>query len=456
MTENSELLTLKQKLNEKNIFEIRQIARKVGVPQPTTGKKERLVSGILDIASGKADPVDPSRFGAPPSSEEYDRILVALVHKCRVQYLSEMGEEGEAHGAVLSVANDDSLDGYGVSGFLDIDKGKYFIRTGGAAVNDVFVNDYYADKYNLRRGDKVRCLAKRVSRDTYAGLIAVTEVNGSAPEEGVERVSFENCVPVYPERRLTLSHGNSVAGRMIDLMCPLGAGQRALIVAPHGTGKTTLLKNIAQGLLANNNSAKIILLLIDSRPEEISDFTSSLQGAEVVLCNPQSGGVRTANLALEHAKRLTENGGDAVLLIDGLSEYARSLELYGTSLPEAIEQTKELISSARNVKGGGSLTIVSTVGDGDSLERTLYANLKGVANMFVTLSLSLARSRVYPPFDLQNTRTLRDENLLTDTELKAADALRAEYSENGTQGVISLFTSTADNAQLCANLLQKN
>ena len=125
-------------------------------------------------------------------------------------------------------------------------------------------------------------------------------------------------------------------------------------------------------------------------------------------------------------------------------------------LADAVEDAKELISCARNIKDGGSLTIVSTVGDGDPLERALYSNLKGSANMFITLSGALARSRVYPPFDLQNTRTLRDENLLTADELKAADILRMHYIEHGTQGIISLFAGSADNAKLCKNLLNKN
>lgn len=455
MTEYPELETLKQKLNDKNIFEIRQIARKVGVPQPTTGKKERLVSGIIDIASGKVDPVDPSRFGAPPSSEEYDRILVALVHKVRAQSLNAVAEEESGDGAVLSVAGDDSADGYAVSGFLDRDKGKWIIRTGGAPVNDIFVNDYYADKYILRRGDKVCGTARRKYADSFAALQSVTSVNGCAPEEDAHRREFDELIPVYPEKRLSVSQGG-ISGRIIDLMCPLGAGQRTLVTAPHGTGKTALLKCMAQGLQVGNDGLKIIVLLIDSRPEEISDFTSSLHGAEVIPCVAHGGGGRVVRLALEYAKRLTERGEDVVLLIDGLSEYARSLELYGMPLADAVEDAKELISCARNIKDGGSLTIVSTVGDGDPLERALYSNLKGSANMFITLSGALARSRVYPPFDLQNTRTLRDENLLTADELKAADILRMHYIEHGTQGIISLFAGSADNAKLCENLLNKN
>lgn len=449
MLENPGFTALKQKLNLKNIFEIRQIARKVGVPRPTTGKKERLVSGILDVASGKADPVDQSRFGAPPSSEEYDRNLVALVNKCRAQSLDAMQENGDRAGAVLSVASGDGE--YNVVGFLDREKDKWLIRTGCALVNDVFVADRFAEKYGLRRGDKLCGTAKRVSPDSYAGLAALTSVNGTAPEALSERAVFDGLIPVYPEKRLNLSQGG-VVGRILDLTCPLGAGQRALITAPHGAGKTTLLKNIAQCLIAGNADLKIIALLIDARPEEASDFSASLQGAEVISCAPQG---LTAELMLEYAKRIAENGGDVALLIDGLSDYARCLELYGTPLPEAVEKVKRLFCAARKLSGGGSLTIAATLGDGDSLDRALYANLKGAANMYVTLSGSLARSRVYPSLDLQNTRTLRDEKLLSAAELKAADILRTEYAEKGTQSVISLFTDFSDNASLCEELLRK-
>ncbi|MDE7181831.1 MAG: hypothetical protein K2O41_02205 [Clostridia bacterium] len=448
MSENPLLENLRNKLNGKNIFEVRQIARQVGVPQPTTGKKERLVSGILEIAAGKADPAAPSTVGRTPS-ESYDNKLVSEVFSCRAQCLAAKQIQYDTTSAELSVASGEETDEYSVSGLLKKEDGNYFLhRTNGG---DIYVNESFIKRFNLRIGDNVSGTAKRKQGIEIAGLLSLSAINGAQPEEIENRPNFDDLTPIYPDRRITLSDDGGTAARIINLICPIGAGQRGIILSPHGTGKTTLLKNIALGL--KTGGAKIITLLINSRPEEISDFTSGLEGAEVIPCTPH-GGAQTAKLALEYAKHLTELSQETVLLIDGLCEYARSLILNGMPLSQAVEEAKSFLSSARNVQGGGSLTVIATLPSvGGEIEATLSESLQSVVNMRINLSAELSSARIYPPVDILSSRTLRDEKLLTDGEITCADELRSICEKQGAAAVIKLFKETEDNAQLITRIL---
>ncbi|MDE5721963.1 MAG: hypothetical protein K2I30_04390 [Clostridia bacterium] len=449
MTENPLLEKLKNKLNGRNIFEVRQIARQVGVPQPTTGKKERLVSGILEIAAGNADPAAPSTVGRTPS-ESYDNKLVSEVFSCRAQCLVAKQIQGDTASAQLSVASGADAEEFSASGILVKQDGNFFMR--GKSCGDVFVNETFVKRFKLRVGDKVSGTAKRKQGVAIAGLMSVSAVNGAQPEALENRADFDGLIPVYPDRRLTLSEDGGTAGRIIDLICPIGAGQRGIILSPHGTGKTTLLKNIALGL--KSGGLKVLTLLINSRPEEISDFTSGLDGAEVFYCAAHAEDIHTAKFVSEYAKRLTECSHDTVLLIDGLCEYARSQILNGTTLPQAVEEAKSFLSAARNVKCGGSLTVIATLpSDGGELEATLCASLQSVVNMRLILSAELSSARIYPPVDILSSRTLRDEKLLSDDEIKCADTLRSVCEKHGFAAVLKLFKETADNAQLLSQIL---
>lgn len=463
--EEKTLNGLAVRLRAKTIHELRQVAREVGVKCPAAGKKDRLVEDCLNIASGKIKPVpkkpEGGVIGAPPKSHEYDRQLVADILACRGESgVTAVTAAEEEDARLFTVSSKDApLLDFTADGVLEKCGNMWFLRAlGGADKDGVFVNEKLVKRFNLREGDIVSGRGVRQSADEIAGLATVASVNGDAPESALSRKSFDALTAAYPVKRLSIARGgNDIAGRMIDLLAPAGAGQRAFVTGAHGSGKTEFLKNTAHGIAYNNPEAYLIILLIDARPEEAADFARGFSGARIfvsTLENGESGHVRTARLALEHAKRQTEHGRDAVLILDDLTKLARAYnccggQVYSALDTFALDSAKKFIAAARNTEEEGSLTVIAALdtGRGDSVDEAIYSGLKNACNMRVALSGRLAHGAA--SIDLDETYSSGAARLLCAEEAKTSEKLRGGDCMN-------LFYSTASNEELCALLNEEN
>ena len=454
---------LTKRLNAKTIHELRQLGRALGVPHPADGRKQLLIEGIIAVASGKKDPEPPAKRGAPPKSQVYDRQLASDILRCREIFLAENLDEEESRPSEIFVASDDnnSFDYIG-GGILEFDGEEWFLRTTGCRedfIYDVFVNKRFVINFNLREGDYIEGRCKRSSVDEMAGLASVLKVNGLQPD-AAQRVEFDKLSPIYANKKLKLAcGGKDKTGRIIDLFAPIGAGQRVLVVSPHGCGKTQILKRIASCIEQNNKLAKVVIVLIDVSPEDATDFTQSFNGADVFTSPIDAGTeahIRTMRLALEYCKRQAELCTDVVLIIDNLTSLVRAYNAYGKQSfgldYAAVDSVKKILGSARNTEKCGSLTIISALNtaSGDTIEDTAYSALKDIGNVKITLSQSLARSMVYPPIDFSETFSTQYDRLLTEEEMQAVVKLKGKE----TQEIFALLDGTEDNKQLVDKILR--
>ena len=324
-------------------------------------------------------------------------------------------------------------------------------------------------KYKLRRGDKIKAKVKFVRENDLAALQEVVLINDLDPDLFLNRSNFDDLLPCYPTERLKLESGDGceLAIRCIDLFAPLGMGQRGLIVAPPKTGKTTLLKMIAQSIEKNYKDVKLIVLLIDERPEEVTDIKRSVNG-EVVFStfdeNPEHH-VRAAELVINRAKRLVEVGSNVVVLLDSITRLARAynvtVESSGRTLsggldPVSLQGPKRFFGAARNIENGGSLTILSTalIDTGSRMDDVIYEEFKGTGNMEIHLSRELSERRIFPAIDLYKSGTRKEELLLTEKEMDTAIKLRKVLFErpDATDSLLEMLKKTKNNADLTKKL----
>ena len=322
-----------------------------------------------------------------------------------------------------------------VAGVLDITgEGYGFVRTGNymAGDDDAFVPQQLIKHMGLRRGDWVEGTV-RPSRpnDKYPALQKVASINGASPEVARERPRFRDLTPVYPNERLVMEHGkNSITGRAIDLVAPIGKGQRGLIVSPPKAGKTTVLKRICESIAANNPEVYLICLLVDERPEEVTDMQRSIKG-DVVASTfdmPADNHTAVSELVIERAKRLVEMGRDVVVVLDSITRLARAYNLAqpasgrilsGGVDASALYPPKKFLGAARNIENGGSLTILASalVETGSKMDEVIFEEFKGTGNMELKLDRELADKRIFPAIDPVASGT-RNEELLIDPELQ--------------------------------------
>ena len=304
---------------------------------------------------------------------------------------------------------------------------------------DVYISSSQIKRFGLRNGDKITGTARPPKpSERYYGLMHVTYVNGKDPEEAKERPHFPALTPLYPDRKITLeTTPDHVSSRITDIVSPIGFGQRGLIVAPPKAGKTSLLKEIANGISTNYPETELILLLIDERPEEVTDLERSVKG-EVVSSTfdqqPQNH-VRVSELVLQRAMRLVEDKRDVVILMDSITRLARAYNLVespsGRTLsggidPAALYRPKRFFGAARNIEEGGSLTIVATalVDTGSRMDDVIYEEFKGTGNMEMHLSRELAERRIFPAIDIKRSSTRKEELLLSSNEVDTVVQLR--------------------------------
>ncbi|MBQ6235385.1 MAG: transcription termination factor Rho [Clostridia bacterium] len=362
------------------------------------------------------------------------------------------------------------------AGVLEIMEGYGFLRVSNydAGPNDVYVANAQIRRCNMKNGDFVegRTRARREG-DKYEALLYVDRVNGKDPDENAKsRVNYEDLVPIFPNERYTLEtpgRVNNLSVRLIDLIAPIGKGQRAMIVSQPKAGKTTLLKQIANGITENYPDTHLIVLLIDERPEEVTDMRRSIRG-EVVASTfdelPEHH-TRIAEMVQERAMRLVEDGKDVVILLDSLTRLTRAYNLVipptGRTLsggmdPGALHKPKRFFGAARNIENGGSLTVIATalVETGSRMDDIVYEEFKGTGNMEIHLDRRLSEKRIFPAIDVYKSGTRRDDLLLTQQELDGVRMLRRMLANGGTgdvtENLVSMMDKTSNNEEFLIRL----
>ncbi|MEQ6365137.1 transcription termination factor Rho [Lactiplantibacillus plantarum] len=390
----------------------------------------------------------------------------------KISYYSQMNKK-ELSLAVLR--EQDKKRGFvQMEGVLEIinQEGYGFLRpiNYGPSQEDIYISQSQIHRFGLRNGDYVAGQARPPRpNERYYGLMRVGTVNGKDPNEAKQRPHFPALTPLYPQKQIKLSTTAAVlATRLIDTFVPIGFGQRGLIVAPPKAGKTTLLKNIANGIVANYPDAKLIMLLIDERPEEVTDLERSIKG-EVVSSTfdqqPQNH-VRVAELVLERARRLVEDKQDVIILLDSITRLTRAYNLVipssGRTLsggvdPTAFYKPKRFFGSARNIEEGGSLTILGTalVDTGSRMDDMIYEEFKGTGNSELQLSRELAERRVFPALDLKQSSTRKEELLVSRKNLEPVWQIRRSMTGNAleyTEQLLQFLKHTKTNTEFVRDL----
>lgn len=452
----------REQLQDKNLFELREIARENRVQSPTKLNKEELISQIVEASSQRVKGLEirpvsrPSKLvDAPRRNAQNDVPEKAAESINEIMAVDETCEEREG---ILEI----HPDGYG------------FIRVRNCehSEKDVYVSAIKIRKAGLRQGDMIKGIVKVAYDNKPAALLIINTVNGVPAEELRKRPRFDDLVPIYPDERLKLENArskNDFAIREIDLIAPIGKGQRGMIVSPPKAGKTTLLKKIANSLSENYPDVTLMVLLIDERPEEVTDMQRSIKG-EVVYSTfdemPEHH-TKAAELLLSRAKRLVENGKDVVILMDSLTRLARAYNLTipptGRTLsggidPGALHSPKSFFGSARNIENGGSLTIIATalVDTGSRMDDVIYEEFKGTGNMEIHLDRKLSEKRIFPAIDLNRSGTRREDLLLSQDELEGVWTMRKILSsgdtESAAENLLQMLVKTSSNAEFIEQL----
>ncbi len=363
------------------------------------------------------------------------------------------------------IGSEKTVDGYGVLDILT--EGYGFLRSNyTSGPDDIYVSPSQIKRFDLREGDTiVGQIRPPKENENYFALLKVESVNAQDPEKARERTVFENLTPLYPEERMTLEiPSGDICTRLIDLIAPVGKGQRGLIVAPPKTGKTMLLQTIANSVTTNHPKIVLMVLLVDERPEEVTDMQRSVKG-EVIYSTfdePPKQHIRVAELVIQKAKRLVEQGYDVVILLDSVTRLARAYNLImptsGKVLSGGIDANtlhhpKRFFGAARNVEDGGSLTILATalVETGSKMDEVIFEEFKGTGNMELRLTRELAERRIFPAIDINRSGTRKEELLLNPKELKMIwslrDYLNRQKIKEPIEAVIEVMRKTETNEQ---------
>ena len=333
-------------------------------------------------------------------------------------------------GGVLEILND----GFG---FLRSAEGSYC-----AGPDDIYISPSQIRKFSLRKGDEIQGkIRPPKDKEKYTALVQVETINGETPENAKKKILFENLTPLFPNERLVLEQGSGsnedLSARIIDLIAPVGKGQRGLIVSPPKAGKTLMLQSIAHSITSNNPETKLIVLLIDERPEEVTEMTRTVRGQVIASTfdEPPSRHVQVADMVIEKAKRLVEHKQDVVILLDSITRLGRAYNsvqpasgkiLSGGVDSNALERPKRFFGAARNLEEGGSLTILATalVDTGSKMDEVIYEEFKGTGNMEIHLERKIAEKRIYPAINVRRSGTRSEDLLTSDEELRLMWAVR--------------------------------
>ena len=431
-----------EELNSLSLLNLRDLAKSKGMKNVSKLNKEDLIKEIMKLTSDKTEVAEKD-----------------------IEVSSNDEKKLELEGATLN-----SKDDFVVEGVLEVlADGFGFLRGENylSTPKDVYVSPVQIRRFRLSTGDKVKGIS-RLPKETekFPALIYVNTVNGDSPEVAMKRKDFDDLTPIFPNRRIHLETvATEYSTRIIDLMAPIGFGQRGMIVSPPKVGKTTLLKKLANSITTNHPNVELIVLLIDERPEEVTDMKRSINGDVIYSTFDElpEHHVKVAEIVLERAKRLVEHKKDVVVLLDSITRLARAYNLTipssGRTLsggfdPAALHKPKRFFGAARNIEEGGSLTILATglVETGSRMDEVIFEEFKGTGNMEVHLDRKLSEKRIFPAIDINKSGTRREELLQTPKELEVVWKIRKMLNEgnvaNVTERLIKLITTTKSNAEL--------
>lgn len=442
-----------EELKSLSLLNLRDLAKAKGVKSISKLNKDDLIKAILEVSGvteNKAEIQDDNIKIESDSNEKQNEIKTEL-EEPKLNNKEDLVVEG-----VLEVLPD----GFG---FL---RGENYLST----PKDVYVSPAQIRRFRLNTGDKVKGISRLPKEgERFSALIYVNAVNGDTPDVALKRKDFDDLTPIFPNRRIHLeTTTNEFTNRIIDLMAPIGFGQRGMIVSPPKVGKTTLLKKIANSITTNHPNAELIVLLIDERPEEVTDMKRSIRGDVIYSTFDElpEHHVKVAEIVLERAKRLVEHKKDVIILLDSITRLARAYNLVipssGRTLsggfdPAALHKPKRFFGAARNIEEGGSLTILATglVETGSRMDEVIFEEFKGTGNMEVHLDRKLSEKRIFPAIDVNKSGTRREELLLDKKELEVVWKLRKLLNEGNaavvTENLIKTITSTNNNKELIEN-----
>lgn len=397
-------------------------------------------------------------------------LMLAEDEKDKAKAVKEEVKNEKSKDGTTDIEQLDS--GITVSGIIEVMPDGYgFIRSNHylPGENDVYVSPSQIRRFGLKTGDiLVGNTRVKTQTEKFSALLYLTKVNGEVPVEATKRTNFEDMTPIFPNERLKLEGaGSSVAMRIVDLLSPIGKGQRGMIVSPPKAGKTTLLKETALSILRNNPDMNLIILLIDERPEEVTDIKEAITGPNVEVVYSTFDELpehhkRVSEMVIERAKRLVEQKKDVVILLDSITRLSRAYNLIvppsGRTLsggldPAALHMPKRIFGAARNMREGGSLTILATalVDTGSKMDDVIYEEFKGTGNMELVLDRKLQEKRVFPAVDIPKSGTRREDLLLSKEEQEAVDIMRRALNgmkpEEAVDNILNMFARTKNNTE---------
>ena len=468
---------MREKYLSLSLGSLKELAKARGMKGISTLKKSELVERLLQEDEKEKKPATSNAQQAVKKEEvqQTSRMDKKIENRndnrtesC-TDNRAENRTEGRSERPPMEQSELDS--GICVKGILEVLPDGYgFIRSDNylPGENDVYVSPSQIRRFNLKTGDILKGNTRVKSQnEKFSALLYVTSINGMKPNE-MRRYNFEDMTPIFPNERLHLERpGGSVAMRVVDLVSPIGKGQRGMIVSPPKAGKTTLLKDVAKSILKNNPEMHLIILLIDERPEEVTDIKEAIEGPNVEIIYSTFDELpehhkRVSEMTIERAKRLVEHKKDVTIFIDSITRLARAYNLTvppsGRTLsggldPAALHMPKRFFGAARNMREGGSLTILATalVDTGSKMDDVVYEEFKGTGNMELVLNRKLQEKRILPAIDIAKSGTRREDLLLSKEELEAVDimrkALNGMKSDEALENILNMFAHTKDNKE---------
>ena len=451
---------MREKLATLPLSQLRELAKSQGIKYVSGLRKSELVDRLCEVAEKEKDDKTESAASGVQERTAGDR-QEANDRPARVY-----GERQESKGDPRSELQDldSGIEAYGILEVMP--DGFGFIRCENflPGENDVYVAPSQIRRFNMKTGDMVRGSRRvKTATEKFAALLYVTSINGYPTYVVERRPNFEDLTPIFPNR----NGRNTTAMRVMDLLAPIGKGQRGMIVSPPKAGKTTLLKQVAKAVTTNHPGMHLIILLIDERPEEVTDIKESVIGPNVEVIYSTFDELpernkRVSEMVIERAKRLVEHGRDVMILLDSMTRLARAYNLVvppsGRTLsggldPAALHMPKRFFGAARNMREGGSLTILATalVDTGSRMDDVIYEEFKGTGNMELVLDRKLSEKRIFPAIDILKSGTRRDDLLLTPEEAEAVDSIRKATSsmkaDEAVEKILDQFARTKSNRE---------
>ena len=448
----------KEEYSIMKLTELKEVAKNLKIKNISKLKKDELIEEILKVSPNtfkKEDVVLREKI-SPKTSEVSEPVNKDNSEKHIMSKKEELKEiVNESVNGILEIQENNNF------GFL---RCKNYLTSS----DDVYVSPSQIRRFNLRTGDEVRGKVRDAKEnEKFKALLFVESVNGDRPEKAIGRKNFENLTPIYPKERIRLegNGNNELSSRLMDIICPIGKGQRGVIVAPPKAGKTTLLKKIAQNISKNYPDIKLIVLLIDERPEEVTDMMRSINGDVVYSTfdeEPQNH-AKVSRMVLERAKRMVEQGKDVVILMDSITRLSRAYNLTVTPTgrtlsggldPGALIMPKKFFGAARNIEEGGSLTILATalIETGSRMDDMIFEEFKGTGNMEVHLDRRLQERRIFPAIDIYKSGTRKEDLILSKEEMEVSFAIRKNMYNDGnvddlTENLINMLSKTKNNEE---------